>query len=221
MTTSATSRSTILATTLLFSALSAMTVQPAMADKAKSGGFLQDHWEASVGVQGSISMGIGDIEAHEPWGLQLAFGRQIGDVRLTGDYALISFDGCIGWDDVEGQLHRLGASARYRLPFMGDKDIFGRPNTMSPGFYVGAGIGRQSIRYKGGGHSARTDGMIEFGLEFGAGSKRIGGFDIGVRIHAAGRPPVPSELPHGSMEFIEDHTLDLAAFGTMSILFGR
>lgn len=187
---------------------------------AKRVGFWADHWEAGLGVQGSIAMGIGPIEAHEPVGLQLTAGRQIGSFRLAGDFSLVAFSGCIGREEVDGQVHRIGASARYRIPVGGTSDIFGRPRTSGVGFYVGGGLGRQSIRYVGGGHSARSDAMVELGIEFAAGKKRFAGFDLGIKVQAAQRPPVPVEVEHGSMQLVEDHTADLAAFGTMSLLFG-
>ena len=192
----------------------------AFADDAHDG-FFGDHWEASVGVQGAISMDIGPIEAHEPAGLQITAGRQLGSFRLAGDFSLLSFSGCIGPEDVEGQIHRLGASARYRLSMTGDQDVFGGPAFMGASVYVGGGLGRQSIRYVGGGHSARTDAMLELGMEIAGGLKHIAGIDVGVRVLGAGRPPIPVEVPHGSMEFVEDHTTDIAVFGTMSILLGR
>lgn len=206
----------------------ALGAQVALADskdsagsKVKPIGFHADHWEATIGVQGAIQTNIGPVEAHEPAGLQLAVGRQIRGVRLAGEFSLVSFDGCVGVEDADGQIHRLGASVRYRIPVIGAVDIFGRPQSSAFGVYVGAGVGRQSIRYVGGGHSARSDAMLELGFEGAGGRKRFFGMEVGIRVQAAGRPPVPMELDHGSIGLVDDHTVDLTVIGTMSLLLGR
>lgn len=174
-------------------------------------------WEAGVGVLVTPSFSAGALDAKEAAGVHAALGRQLGPWRLAAEYSFLPFDGCVdaydaggrwmGWDDYPGQLHRLGAAARYRVGV-------GAPE-VAAGLYVEAGVGRQAIRLEEGGGATRHDVALGLGFEMAGGISRIVGMDLGVRATAAPAPTsgVPGARPG-------DATTDVTVGFVLGLLVG-
>ena len=142
------------------------------------------HWEAALAVV--LPLDLGDP------GLHLAAGRQIGSVRLAGEYTLTDAASDRARPGTAmvipdcGQRQRLGVAARYRLGV-------GAPG-VGAGFYLEAGIGQATTTWKLTGTSRRRDALVGLGLEMAGGAGgRLAGFELGARFTIAdGDGPTPT-----------------------------
>jgi hypothetical protein len=129
---------------------------------------LEAHWEVSLGM--AISTELRGPER----GLLASVGRQVGSLRLSGEYAQLARDSSDGVaPSCLVRAHRLGATARYRIAYGAGIAAFGA--------YVEGGLGRESYQAKLGptvAHSVAIGGGFE-SLIGGRGG--AAGIDMGYR----------------------------------------
>lgn len=139
------------------------------------------HWEIGAFLEG------GRIAADDVAGGQVGvrgeLARQFGALRLGVEGSVAKFlahrdlyDGpslWAGWEDVSGEVSRIGATARLRAGGFGE--------ALDGGFYIEGGIGQQYLAWDSGGTATRRDFMLGGGVELAGGRERMGGFDFNVR----------------------------------------
>ena len=97
-------------------------------------------------------------------GIHLDVGRQMGPLKLFGEYNLLSI-GESSYDNenpVRGALHRVGLNARYNFAELGG----GRHKPLQGAFWAEAGLGRQHISWYDGGILRHDDVSLGFGAQF-------------------------------------------------------
>lgn len=95
-------------------------------------------------------------------GMHLDGGLRMGRLALLGEYDFLSIgQSAYEYDaPIRGNLHRLGANARYSLAAFGGRDVPIRGD-----FWLEGGVGNQLVQWHGGGELSRRD------LAFGAGGQ--------------------------------------------------
>lgn len=146
------------------------------------------HWELGVFLEGG-RIAIDDITGGQ-FGARGEVARQFGALRIGIEGSIAKFAASRdlyddmgwwdGWDDVGGEVSRVGLTARLRSvhrtlpqPHM--------PNGADLAFYVEGGLGQQYIAWDGGGAYERNDFMLGVGFEIAGGQRRMGGMDLNVR----------------------------------------
>jgi hypothetical protein len=173
-------------------------------------------WE--VTLAGQLGRFAIDDVAGPQFGLQASLGRQLGPLRLAVDYGIAKFSAhrdlydaggwWDGWEDVGGEVRRIGASVRGRVG--GDvESLDGKTHATLAG-YLELGAGRQTILWSGGGEQTRRDVSLGLGLEIVGGRTHVGGFDLGVRFLASPKT--------GQMS--EDRTHDLGVLVHLGAMLG-
>lgn len=145
------------------------------------------HWELGVFLEGG-RIAVDDIAGGQ-FGVRGEFARQLGPLRIGVEGSIAKFVAqrdlydqmgwWNGWEDVGGEVSRVGLTARLRAGAITDP-------TMSPYradlvFYVEGGVGKQHIAWDTGSSNERQDFMLGTGFEIAGGRDRIGGFDLNVR----------------------------------------
>lgn len=177
----------------LIVALGLLHAGAARADEARDTPLGGHRWEVGVAWTIAPSFTAGRVDDAMALGVHAAAGRQLGHWRLAGEYTFLSFESF--FTGAGGQLHRVGGAVRYRVGLpMPDA-------AMETGFYVEAGAGHQRFAWTGGGSEGRRDLAFGLGYELAGGHGQVAGFDVGVRVLAAGK------LADGPRM---DETLDLA-----------
>jgi hypothetical protein len=178
-----------------------------------SGNALGGHrWEGELSFDASPMGGFhADGLDGGSGGVGVTLARQLGPLRLGLEYGFSKFsaqrdlytaDGWWdGWEDVGGEMQRYGAIVRLRAASSLDA-----PFSPTGGAYVELGVGREQLRYDGGGARSRDDLAAGLGLEgVMVGHRHMGGMDFGVRFLATDAP---------------DGTHDVAVLMHLGALFG-
>lgn len=193
-------------------------VEPVLVEPApprRRGLFRGNRWEASLGIEGG-RFAIDDIVGGQ-FGVRGALGRQFGPLRIALEGSLGKFSATRdlydangwwnGWEDVGGEVRRVGVTARYRGSFNYQPTAPGAAGFAGAGF-IEVGLGRQTIAWNGGGEVERTDYALGAGLEFAGGRRRMGGMELGVRLIASPRMD-PADRTH-----------DLGVLATLGAIIG-
>jgi hypothetical protein len=161
-------------------------------------------------------------------GLHLDVGRQMGDLKLYGEYNFLSIGEAYTEEDpVRGVLHRGGLAARYNFATLGG----GRYKPIQGAFWLEAGLGRQYIRWNEGGVLERDDVSFGFGAQFNfmigknSPNPKVLGFYYAFKAMVARAPDAdemapatcggPCDRPTGPSPY------DVGAFFNMGLQFGR
>ncbi|MCE9578841.1 MAG: hypothetical protein K8W52_37295, partial [Deltaproteobacteria bacterium] len=188
------------------------TALPPLLSPWRASALARPHWEATVAATlGLSTITIDDLDATASFGVLASLGHTLGPIRVAAEYSLtpirhdawFTFDGDV---DREGQIHRIGASARARVGMNLD--------VMTTALYLELGAGRESIRWRGGGAVSRTDASLGFGWELVGGASRFAGWDVGVRLTAAPTSHAPAKGQ------ALDSTYDLNAMLLLGALLG-
>lgn len=139
------------------------------------------HWEAAAFLEGG-RISLGDAAGGQA-GLRGEVARQFGALRIAVEGSVAKFmaqrdlyDSAgwwDGWEDVGGEVSRVGVTARLRAGGFG--------STVEGGFYVEGGIGQQYIAWDDGRSGTRRDFILGGGMELAGGGERMGGVDFHVR----------------------------------------
>lgn len=116
--------------------------------------------EIGVGMlMGGFSVGpVGGFAV----GMHLDVGRQMGPLKVFGEYNFMSVGDEYTQDDpVRGLMHRGGVAARYNFATIGG----GRYKPIRGSFWVEGGAGRELIRWNQGGKLTRDDLALGFGAQ--------------------------------------------------------
>ena len=146
------------------------------------------HWELGAFLEGG-RISAGDIAGGQ-FGVRGEIARQLGPLRIGVEGSIAKFAAqrdlydsmgwWNGWEDVGGEVSRVGLTARLRTGMITE------PTPMAPYradlvFYVEGGVGQQHIAWDTGDANERQDFMLGVGFEIAGGRDRIGGFDLNVR----------------------------------------
>ncbi len=146
------------------------------------------HWELGAFLEGG-RIAVGDIVGGQ-FGVRGEIARQFGSLRVAVEGGIGKFSGerdlydamgwWNGWEDVGGEVSRVGLSARLRMGTIADPSP-GMPYRADLAFYIEGGVGQQHIAWDSGLSAERNDFMLGTGFEIAGGRDRIGGFDLNVR----------------------------------------
>jgi len=162
-------------------------------------------------------------------GLHLDLGRQMGPVKLYGEYDFLSIGDSASdtTDPVRGLLHRGSLMARYNVAEIGG----GRYKPIQGAFWLEAGAGRQFIHWNAGGVLERDDVAAGFGGQFNfllardTPNPRVLGFYYAFRAVIARSPDADQMQPATCGGPCDRATspspYDLGLFFNMGLQFGR
>jgi len=146
------------------------------------------HWELGAFLEGG-RIAVDDIAGGQ-FGVRGEIARELGPLRIGVEGSIAKFSAqrdlydsmgwWNGWEDVAGEVTRVGLTARLRT------GMITQPTSLSPyradlAFYVEGGVGKQHIAWDTGAANERSDFMLGAGFEIAGGQDRIGGFDLNVR----------------------------------------
>jgi hypothetical protein len=187
-----------------------------------------DHHVQPEGALGFLigAMGIGPING-PAYGMQLAGGTRFDRFLLQGEYDFLSVGESSydpnNPDPVRGLMHRIGANLRYSFVTLTKHDF-----PLRGDFWLEAGVGREYLRWYGGGKLTRND--VELGLggqmtvRWGQNKHKKVGLFYALKMTGARRadakemPPTcagPCDEPTGPIPY------DLGIFFDVAVVFGR
>ncbi len=138
-----------------------LAAAPARADEHDGDAFHEPRTEVGFGMlAGAYSVGpVGGGAV----GLHLDLGRQMGPVKLYGEYDFLSIGNSASeTDPVRGLLHRGGLMVRYNFAEVGG----GPYKPIQGAFWLEGGAGRQFVHWDAGGVLERDDVAAGFGGQF-------------------------------------------------------
>ncbi len=162
-------------------------------------------------------------------GIHLDVGRQMGPLKLFGEYNLLSVgeSSYDAEDPVRGALHRVGLNARYNFAELGG----GRHKPIQGAFWLEAGVGRQHVAWYDGGVLTRDDVDVGFGAQFNfkigrhSDKPKIFGFYYAFKATIAKSPNADESGPPTCAGPCDEPTTpspyDLGLFFNMGLNWGR
>jgi len=185
-----------------------------------------EHHLQPVGEVGMLIGGfrVGPISGMAA-GLKLGAGVRLDRIALDGEYDFISVgeSDYTNPDPVRGLVHRIGANIRYSFATLSKHGF-----PLRGDFWLEAGVGRQYLRWYGGGKLTRNDVSLglagQLSFRFGETKHKKIGLFYALKVMASKRPDEkmlpptcagPCDEPTGPIPY------DLGVFFDFAVVFGR